>query len=75
VNARTLARRSCIAPIRLYQAAAAGRPSPCRFVPTCSSYAVEAIETRGVLIGLALTLRRLSRCHPFGSHGYDPVPG
>ena len=75
MSVRALARRICIAPIRAYQVVASTRPSPCRFVPSCSSYAIEAVETRGVLVGLALTLRRLSRCHPFGSHGYDPVPG
>jgi putative membrane protein insertion efficiency factor len=75
VRAREIARSIVIAPMRMYQVAALGRPSPCRFVPTCSTYAIEAIETRGIVIGLALTARRLSRCHPFGRHGYDPVPG
>jgi uncharacterized protein len=57
-----------------YQRAADGRPSPCRFTPTCSSFAVEALETHGTWRGLALTLRRLLRCHPFGPSGWDPVP-
>jgi putative membrane protein insertion efficiency factor len=46
----------------------------CRYEPTCSHYAVEAIERHGVLRGVALTLGRLSRCRPLGGRGYDPVP-
>ena len=46
----------------------------CRFVPSCSEYAAEAIAEFGVLRGSALALRRLGRCHPFGSHGLDLVP-
>lgn len=57
-----------------YQAARAGRPSPCRFVPSCSAYAADAISTHGAGRGSWLALRRLGRCRPFGSHGYDPVP-
>ncbi len=48
--------------------------SPCRFVPTCSRYAEEAIARRGWLLGSALALRRLLRCHPFSRGGHDPVP-
>jgi putative membrane protein insertion efficiency factor len=70
----TRATRALIAPIRLYQHARAGRPSPCRFQPTCSSYAIEALETHGPWRGSWLALRRISRCHPLGGHGYDPVP-
>ena len=47
----------------------------CRFQPTCSAYALEALERHGAIKGAWLTLRRLSRCHPLGSSGYDPVPG
>ncbi|MEE4301100.1 MAG: membrane protein insertion efficiency factor YidD [Pseudomonadales bacterium] len=46
----------------------------CRFQPTCSDYAVEALTAHGALRGSWLTVRRLLRCHPFGGFGYDPVP-
>jgi putative membrane protein insertion efficiency factor len=46
----------------------------CRFAPTCSSYALEALSVHGALRGSALTIRRLLRCHPWGGQGYDPVP-
>ncbi|MEL6543259.1 MAG: membrane protein insertion efficiency factor YidD [Myxococcota bacterium] len=46
----------------------------CRFQPTCSSYAIEALQRHGPLRGSLLTLRRIGRCHPWGGHGYDPVP-
>jgi len=48
--------------------------SNCRFYPSCSQYAVEAVETHGVLRGAWLALRRLSRCHPWHEGGVDPVP-
>lgn len=46
----------------------------CRFEPSCSEYAITAIELHGLLRGMRLTLVRVSKCHPFGSHGVDPVP-
>ena len=49
-------------------------PHSCRYVPTCSEYAIEAIEQHGALRGSWLALRRLLRCHPFAGAGYDPPP-
>lgn len=49
-------------------------PPACRFEPTCSRYALEALEVHGPFGGIWLTVRRLARCHPFGGSGYDPVP-
>lgn len=60
--------------VRGYRGLRAGRPSPCRFDPSCSAYALEAFELHGALRGSWLTLRRLGRCHPWGGAGFDPVP-
>ena len=49
-------------------------PAACRYVPTCSEYAMQAVEEHGALRGSWLALRRLARCHPFGGHGVDQVP-
>ena len=46
----------------------------CRFYPTCSQYAIEAVQTRGAIVGLYLALHRVLKCHPFHKGGYDPVP-
>ncbi len=62
------------APIRVYQRTRAGRPSPCRYQPTCSAYAIEALSVHGAARGSWLAVRRLLRCHPWGGHGWDPVP-
>lgn len=57
--------RICISPLT---------PPSCRFTPTCSVYAVEAIKKHGPVKGFYLTVRRILRCHPWGGSGYDPVP-
>lgn len=62
------------APIHLYRWAFAWRPSPCRYDPTCSAYALEAIDVHGAVRGTWLAVKRLGRCHPWGRHGWDPVP-
>jgi uncharacterized protein len=49
-------------------------PPSCRYLPSCSDYAVEAIDRHGAFVGLGLALRRFARCHPWGGNGYDPVP-
>ena len=70
----SLPARAALSFIRLYQLARIGRVSPCRFTPTCSHYAMEAVERHGARRGLGLTTRRLARCRPGGPSGYDPVP-
>ena len=62
--------------IRLYQRLFSGlKPVPsCRFAPTCSSYALEAVARHGAARGSWLALKRIARCHPWGGHGFDPVP-
>lgn len=49
------------------------KPPTCRFVPTCSEYAMEAVEKYGAAVGLRMAVRRVLRCHPFCAGGYDPV--
>ena len=71
---RSLAGRVLVVIVRLYQLARVGRVSPCRFTPTCSTFAIEAVERHGVLKGASLTARRLGRCRPGGPSGYDPIP-
>ncbi len=63
-----------ISAIRGYQLARSGRPTGCRFLPTCSEFAIEAINRHGAFRGSALAARRLLRCAPWGGHGVDPVP-
>lgn len=67
--------------VRIYQGLSApvyalfgGAVSGCRFTPTCSRYAVEALEVHGAWHGSCLTLKRVCRCHPWGGLGFDPVP-
>jgi putative membrane protein insertion efficiency factor len=61
--------------VRLYQLLVSPLfPPSCRFLPSCSEYAAEAIQRHGALGGVGLALHRLARCHPWGGSGYDPVP-
>lgn len=64
-----------ILPIRFYQLCISPMfPASCRFTPTCSQYAIEALRKHGPLRGSWLAVRRILRCHPWGGSGYDPVP-
>ncbi len=65
--------RGCVRAYQLVLSPLLGRQ--CRFLPTCSHYAMEAIERHGAAKGGWLALRRVLRCHPFAAAGYDPVPG
>ena len=68
-------RAAVLLAIRLYQQAVSPYlPGLCRHVPTCSRYTYEAVSRHGVPKGAWLGARRLARCHPFGTTGYDPVP-
>ena len=68
-------KRGLILLVRFYQVTfGALMPPVCRYTPSCSRYAVEALETHGALRGSWLTVRRLTRCNPWGGMGYDPVP-
>lgn len=68
-------KRFCLAAIRGYQRYISPlSPDACIYIPTCSQYAVEAIEKYGVVKGCWLGVRRILRCHPFHAGGYDPVP-
>jgi putative membrane protein insertion efficiency factor len=73
---RTAGQRGAILAIRGYQLLFSSMyTGSCRFYPSCSAYAVEAIERFGVIRGSLLSLKRLSRCRPLARHGFDPVPG
>lgn len=69
---RLAARLACGA-VRAYQLASARRPPVCRYVPSCSAYALESLNEHGLLRGSWLTVRRLGRCHPWAPLGSDPV--
>lgn len=78
-RSRSVFRRLCAWPlivvVRFYQLCISPlTPPACRFTPTCSQYALEALRKYGPLKGGWLALRRLARCHPWGGSGYDPVP-
>jgi putative membrane protein insertion efficiency factor len=71
----SLPRRIVLALLRVYQLMFSPLfAGSCRFVPSCSAYAVEAVQRHGVVAGSWLTLRRLARCRPLAAHGFDPVP-
>jgi len=76
LTANRLLKNVVLAPVRLYRRYLSPlKPTPsCRFHPSCSEYAVQAVETRGVIVGLALSIWRVLRCNPFNKDGYDPVP-
>lgn len=64
-----------LVPIYFYRGAISPLlPNSCRHVPTCSRYAIEAIKVHGPFIGFYLGAKRILHCHPWGTHGYDPVP-
>lgn len=61
--------------VRLYQIVISPLLGPrCRYIPTCSQYAIEALHTHGAIKGTWLTTQRVCKCHPWGGSGYDPVP-
>jgi putative membrane protein insertion efficiency factor len=66
--------KALVGGIRLYQRMTSARVAPCRFYPSCSSYAAEALEIHGAWRGSLLSIRRISRCRPLGPHGVDLVP-
>ncbi len=68
-------RQAFVLPIRFYQLVLSPLlPKTCRYLPTCSSYAIEAVLVHGIFRGSLLAARRILRCHPWGGSGYDPVP-
>jgi putative membrane protein insertion efficiency factor len=79
MNASSIFTKFALAMLRLYRAILSPMlmgiyGAACRFEPSCSEYAQQAIETYGVIRGTAMAARRLARCHPLGGHGHDPVP-
>lgn len=69
------ASRVLILPIKFYQGAISPMlPPSCRYTPTCSQYAIEALKKHGPIKGSWLAIKRICRCHPWGGSGYDPVP-
>ncbi len=73
---RAVGRALLIPPIRFYKRFISPiLPPACRYIPSCSQYAIEAIELHGPVTGSWLATRRICRCHPWGGHGWDPVPG
>ncbi len=73
-NSPRVVTRLLLTGVRGYQVLRGGRVSACRFYPSCSEYAVEALNTHGAVRGAYLSARRILRCNPFGPHGVDLVP-
>jgi len=75
ISLKSTSKRIVLGVLRFYQRVISPTLLPsCRYQPTCSEYMVQAVQKYGVLRGVAMGLRRLSRCHPFHKGGYDPVP-
>lgn len=75
MRSRPVSARLVITPIRAYQRYVSPLRMPaCRFIPSCSQYAIDAVSVHGVPRGTWLALRRLARCHPYHRGGHDPVP-
>lgn len=70
---RASTRLACLA-VRVFRLVRAGRPPVCRYAPSCSTYALEALQAHGTWRGAWLAARRLARCHPWAAMGLDPVP-
>ena len=74
-SSRAWSRRTGVLIVRAYQLVLSPfSGGACRFEPSCSAYALDAVNEHGAVRGLWLALRRVARCHPFGAHGLDPVP-
>ena len=72
---KSLSQAALVGAVRAYRfALSPWLGSACRFTPTCSAYALEALETHGAALGVALTIGRIGRCHPWCAGGFDPVP-
>ena len=74
INIGDTVKHALIKLIKLYQVTPLSSHSNCRFTPTCSNYAIEALEQHGTFKGSYLTIKRILRCRPLGKVGYDPVP-
>jgi len=74
LTTRSLGSRVARRSIRLYQWVTAGAMQRCRFAPSCSHYAHDAVEAHGAIRGIWLGIRRIARCHPWNEGGFDPVP-
>jgi putative membrane protein insertion efficiency factor len=75
LNLKKIIQFPFILPIKLYQGLISPLlPNACRDTPTCSAFAIEAIQKHGILKGIALAAKRIGSCNPWGGHGHDPVP-